>query len=260
MQTSTAAERTRVVVADDHPVNVNVACIMLEKLGCEVDAYPDGASALAALAKTGYDLVFMDCQMPDVDGFETTRRLRAWEAAEASRQGSERRRIPVIALTAHAVGGMREKCLSAGMDDYLTKPFSPDDIEAIIRKWVVPTVGDDSLLDASRLGSLDDGTPAGRENTRKLIEMFLESTRESLERIRADHRNGDAQALAKSLHRLKGSCATVGAVAMADKLKEMEASLKQTGIAGMEADLPVLSALFERTGKALILLPARSLD
>jgi len=251
------ASPPRVLVADDHPVNVNVACIMLEKLGCDVDAFPDGSSVLAAVVRKNYDLVFMDCQMPGMDGFETTRRLRAWEAAK---RGSERPRVPVIALTAHAVQGMREKCLAAGMDDYLTKPFSSVDVEGVIRKWVVPTAGNDSLVDASRLSSLDDGTPKGKENTRQLVEMFLESTRESLERIRAEHLGGDAQALAKSLHRLKGSCATVGAVAMADKLKEMETSLRQAGIQSLGQDILALPTLFALTGKALIHVPARSLD
>jgi PAS domain S-box-containing protein len=253
------ASPPRVLVADDHPVNVNVACIMLEKLGCAVDAFPDGTSALAAIASKTYDLIFMDCQMPGMDGFETTRRLRAWEAAGAAQSGSERPRVPVIALTAHAVSGMREKCLAAGMDDYLTKPFSSEDMESMIRKWVVPAVGNDSLVDASRLASLDDGTPKGKENTRRLIEMFLESSRESLERIRAEHAGGDAQALAKTLHRLKGSCATVGAVAMADQLKEMETSLRGAGIEALGEAIQALPTLFARTGKALVQLPARSL-
>ncbi len=250
----------RVLVADDHPVNVNVACIMLEKLGCEVDAFPDGTAALAAVARKGYDLVFMDCQMPGIDGFETTQRLRAWEAGQTARPGAARPRVPVIALTAHAVAGMREKCLAAGMDDYLTKPFASEDMESVLRKWVVPAPGKDALVDASRLASFDDGTPKGRENTRRLVEMFLESTRESLERIRADHLGGDAYALAKSLHRLKGSCATVGAVAMTDKLKQMEASLRSAGPGALDGDILALPALFALTEKALDHLPARSLD
>jgi len=254
------ASPPRVLVADDHPVNVNVACIMLEKMGCAVDAFPDGASALAAIAGKTYDLVFMDCQMPGMDGFETTQRLRAWEAADPAQGGWERPRVPVIALTAHAVAGMREKCLAAGMDDYLTKPFSPEDMESMIRKWVVPGVGSESLVDASRLASLDDGTPQGRENTRRLVEMFLESTRESLGRIRAEHGGGDAQALVKSLHRLKGSCATVGAIGMADKLKEMETSLRSSGIRSLDEGIRDLANLFALTGKALVHLPARSLD
>jgi len=251
----------RVLVADDHPVNVNVASIMLRKLGCDIDAFPDGTSALAAAARTDYDLVFMDCQMPGMDGFETTRRLRAREAADAAQRGPGRRRVPIIALTAHAVAGMREKCLAAGMDDYLTKPFSPEDIERIIRKWVPPSIENDPpLLDAKRLSAFDDGTPRGKENSRRLVEMFLESSRESLERISADFLALDAQALAKSLHRLKGSCATLGAVGMADKLLEMEASLRSEGIRAMKGDVQALNALFARTEKALVRIPARSLD
>jgi PAS domain S-box-containing protein len=246
-----------VLVADDHPVNVNVASIMLRKLGCEVDAFPDGNSALAAASGKDYALIFMDCQMPGLDGFEATRRLRA---AEAAGKGSGR--VPVVALTAHAVAGMREKCLAAGMDDYLTKPFSAEDIEAMVRKWLPARAADapagEILLDESRLSALDDGTPQGKENTRRLVEMFITSSRESLERIRADHRSGDGQALAKSLHRLKGSCATVGAVAMTEKLKAIEAALRSAPPAALDGDLAALEGLFARTEAAMARIPARS--
>jgi PAS domain S-box-containing protein len=244
------AQAPRILVADDHPVNVNVATIMLRKLGCQVDAFPDGPSALAAAAGKDYALAFMDCQMPGLDGFETTRRWRAVESAG-------KRRVPIIALTAHAVSGMREKCLDAGMDDYLTKPFNAEDIERMVRKWIPAlSPGADSLVDRARLSSLDDGTPQGRENTRRLFGMFLESTRTSLLRIRADHRSGDPQALAKSLHHLKGSCATVGAVAMTEQIKAMEADLKRGGTEEVTAGLPVLDNLFARTERILAPAPA----
>jgi response regulator RpfG family c-di-GMP phosphodiesterase len=205
---------------------------------------------LAAAAGKDYALIFMDCQMPGLDGFETTRRWRAAEPAG-------KRRIPIIALTAHAVTGMREKCLAAGMDDYLTKPFTAEDIERMVAKWIpAPAFGDESLVDRARLASLDDGTPQGKENTRRLFGMFVESTRVSLLRIRADHRSGDVQALAKSLHHLKGSCATVGAVAMTERLKAMEAALKRDGTGGVTAELPVLDNLFARTERILDPAPA----
>lgn len=250
----------RVLIADDHPVNVNVAAIMLRKMGCEVDDVPDGASALAAVAARGYDLIFMDCQMPGLDGFETTRRLRAQEAAgraAGSQAGAgARARVPVIALTAHAVAGMREKCLAAGMDDYMTKPFSADDIDGMIRKWLPSAAAPagETLLDLARLAALDDGTPKGKENTRHLAEMFRESSRESLARIRLEQANRDGQALAKSIHRFKGSCATVGAVALANRLKAMETTLKVLGPEALGEDIPLLGELLARTEAAMAAL------
>jgi PAS domain S-box-containing protein len=246
----------RVLIADDHPVNVNVAAIMLGKMGCEVDAFMNGASALAAAAERAYDLVFMDCQMPGLDGFETTRRLRAQEAERPERAGG--RRVPVIALTAHAVAGMREKCLEAGMDDYLTKPFSVDDLDGMIRKWLPAAAAPEgeTLLDTARLSSLDDGSPQGKENTRRLADLFLESGRESLARIRAEQGREDAPALAKSLHRFKGSCATVGAVALTNRLKAMETSLKGRGPQALGEDIPELAELLARTDAALARLAA----
>jgi PAS domain S-box-containing protein len=249
----------RVLIADDHPVNVNVAAIMLRKMGCEVDAFPDGASALAAAAEREYDLVFMDCQMPGLDGFETTRRLRAREAKGLVGKGL-RQRVPVIALTAHAVAGMREKCLAAGMDDYLTKPFSAEDLDVMIRKWLIagaPPEGE-IVLDLARLSALDDGSPQGKENTRHLAEMFLESGRESWARIRAEQGSGDGPALAKSLHRFKGSCATVGAVALANRLKAMETTLKDLGPEALGEDVEILGELMARTESAMAGLAARS--
>jgi PAS domain S-box-containing protein len=249
----------RVLIADDHPVNVNVAAIMLRKMGCEVDACPSGTAALAAAAERAYDLIFMDCQMPGLDGFETTRRLRAQEAAAPAGEGGKAR-VPVVALTAHAVAGMREKCLAAGMDDYLTKPFSADDLDGVIRKWLPSAAGParESLLDPARLSALDDGTPQGKENTRRLMDMFLESGRESLDRLRAEQGDGDAQALAKSLHRFKGSCATVGALALTDRLKAMETALKSLGPTALGEDLTELAGLLARTEAAMAKLSARS--
>jgi CheY-like chemotaxis protein len=197
--------------------------------------------------------------MPGLDGFETTRRLRARETGRpAGTPGRDR--VPVIALTAHAVAGMREKCLAAGMDDYLTKPFSADDIDGMIRKWLPATPGEEgeTLLDAARLSSLDDGTPQGKENTRHLAEMFRESGRESLARIRLEQETGDGPALAKSLHRFKGSCATVGAVALANRLQAMETTLKGLGTEALEEEVTVLGELLVRTEAAMAALAARN--
>ena len=104
---------------------------MLESLNCQVDVVDDGAIAVDAVFRNSYDLVFMDCQMPEVDGYEATRMIRQRE----SLAGEEGHRIPIVALTAHALEGDRELCLAAGMDDYLSKPFNADQIATILQKW-----------------------------------------------------------------------------------------------------------------------------
>ncbi|MDO8934251.1 MAG: response regulator [Rhodocyclaceae bacterium] len=116
----------RILLVEDNPVNQKVACAMLAKHQCRVDVSGDGRQALAALTREPYDLVLMDCQMPVMDGFEATRRIRAGDSAAIDP------RIPIIAMTANAMQGDRERCLEAGMDDYLAKPISEQQLVAII--------------------------------------------------------------------------------------------------------------------------------
>ena len=122
-----AADGHRILLTEDNPINQMIAQKQLEVLGYEVDVADDGLEALAALDRRRYDLVLMDCQMPRLDGYEATRRLRRLDHA---------RDLPVIAVTAHAVRGEREKCLEAGMDDYLTKPTRIEDLGEVLDRWL----------------------------------------------------------------------------------------------------------------------------
>ena len=116
-----------VLVAEDHPVNQSVALRMLEKLGYEVDLVENGAEALQAVKGTEYAAILMDCHMPEMDGYEATRQIRDWEGL--------RQRVPIIALTASAMRGDRERCIAAGMNDYITKPVHPDDMAGALQRW-----------------------------------------------------------------------------------------------------------------------------
>ncbi|MDB5103629.1 MAG: multi-sensor Hybrid histidine kinase [Fibrobacteres bacterium] len=116
----------RILVCEDNPMNQKVIRLMLEYLGYSSDLARNGEEALATLAMNPYDLIFMDCQMPVMDGYEATRRIRASASLSAN---------VVIAMTAHAMMGDREKCLAAGMDDYISKPIARDLLETLLVKW-----------------------------------------------------------------------------------------------------------------------------
>ncbi len=117
----------RILVAEDHPVNQLIAQKLLERLGFEVDVAGDGLEALAAIDRRRYDLVFMDCQMPMLDGYEATRRIRRHPNGHG---------LPVVALTAHDLASDRVKCLAAGMDDYLAKPMDEATLSAVLDRWL----------------------------------------------------------------------------------------------------------------------------
>jgi signal transduction histidine kinase len=124
--------RYRLLLAEDNPINQLVALGQLEALGYRADAAGNGHEVLRAFENEHYDLILMDCQMPELDGYETSRRIRDLESQQA------RSPVPIVAVTAHAMKGDREKCLAAGMNDYLSKPFRQDDLAIMLARWLEP--------------------------------------------------------------------------------------------------------------------------
>ena len=128
-QADGAGLAARVLLAEDDAINQMVVEAMLGRLGCQVEVAPDGAAACDAAARGRYDLILMDCHMPVMDGFEATRRIREHEAQRRAAH------TPIVALTADALAGDRERCLQAGMDDYMTKPVSTATLASVVERW-----------------------------------------------------------------------------------------------------------------------------
>ncbi len=253
----------RILLVEDNPVNREVACGMLETLNCRIDTAENGKEAVVALETTEYALVFMDCQMPEMDGLTATRLIREREAnAEKpanNTMGCPRRRVPIVALTAHAMQGDRELCLAAGMDDYLTKPFTLAQLEQVLIRWfprndaeksegdgasATPSekpMGGDQPIIVSREGKFDGSMaepavidrsaldairalqrPGHPDIVARIVSQYVETSREMVDRIRRAVLSKDAAELRASAHRLKSSSAQLGALALAANCRELE--------------------------------------
>lgn len=205
----------RVLLAEDNAVNQKVATQILTRLGCDVMAVENGLLALEALESQPFDIVLMDVQMPHMDGLEAARRIREKEAPY--------RDITIVALTANAMNGDRERCLEAGMSDYLSKPVKPNDLSEMLVKWTRSAVaaGDDDLpvLNESFLSKacgLDD------ESIQALMVEFARSTSELLEDLEAAIDHGQVAATRRVAQTLKGAASAIGAERLASACEFLE--------------------------------------
>jgi two-component system sensor histidine kinase/response regulator len=211
----------RILLAEDNTVNQKLATRLLQGMGADVQVAANGIEALNALSESDFDIVLMDCQMPQMDGYEATRQLR-------SAPGRVRNpRIPVIALTAHALATDRAKCLAAGMNDYLTKPIDPNRLKqaltkaasTIDRRKGAPMVDNKVFDEAALLARTGNDAQFARE----LIALFVTSATETLERIKTSLDQKQSSSVLRQLaHSLKGSAGTVAAVAVAAQAASLE--------------------------------------
>ena len=221
------APTRRVLVVEDNNVNQKVVRIMLGKLGIPADIAANGHEAVDAVARTDYDLVLMDCQMPEMDGFEATRAIRKAQAGGG-------RHLPIVAMTANAMQEDRERCLASGMDDYLVKPLLIDDLAKLIGKWCDRRITYDEAPEVAVTPShLPINEAALSANFRsddtvvaELLDLFITTTRELLEKLRKAIEQRDATQAARLAHELKGSAAYIRAEQILELARSLERRIK----------------------------------
>jgi two-component system sensor histidine kinase/response regulator len=254
-----------VLLVEDQLVTLKVCIDILESMGCTVETATDGLCALDRHASGEFGLIFMDCFMPKMDGYEATAEIRR-------RETFSHRRTPIVALTANVTEGARERCLAAGMDDYLAKPFSLDQIRAMLTTWLslpVPAVKRDHLalvpvlpsadepIDYKVLDSLRQLQREGRPDVvQEMINLFFKAAADLLRDLTEGAANEDAALLHHASHALKSVSANIGAVVLSSRCGELEAMAQSGMVAGAGE---TVSAIIEAYRTVQILLSAQPL-
>lgn len=227
-------ENAQILLAEDNPTNQMVATTMLEKMGCHVTPAGNGQEAVRLMKQRRFDLVFMDCNMPEMDGFEATGVIRSLE----KREGFSK--TPVIAFTAYAMKGDDQKCYDAGMDDYITKPVKKQDIVRVLKQWLgeksIIKGGQDDTESASPSVTKADGIDMGvMENMKNLmkdkfvemVKIFIESGEKKVAQAESALESGDAKSLADATHSLRSSGAGLGLTHFAKLAGDIEGQANQ---------------------------------
>ena len=254
-------QRMRILLVEDNLVNQQVELRMIERTGYKADAAENGRHALAALAENDYDVVLMDCQMPEMDGYSTTREIRRREVAA--------RHTTIIGVTAHALSGDRDDCLKAGMDDYLAKPVIPEDMAEMLDKWVMrinhleggeqvrpegaerPAAAAGPAIDAHVLDQLHEFDRPGEPFVANLIRMFLSGLTARLEEMRAALACGDRQRISRAAHALKGASGELGATRLRDLCGGLELKSQSHPLGEVEGLVRELEEEAVRVSQAL---------
>ncbi len=260
------AREVRILLVEDNPVNLLVAQKLLGVLGFEADTATDGEAALSRMESTRYDMVFMDCQMPVLDGYAATRRWRAMETESGGRP------IPIVAMTANAMAGDRERCLAAGMDDYLSKPVAREQLDACLQRWlprqpVLPSQTNGAapadpesasagaqaralpILDSSVIDELYEVAGA---DTITILQLFLDDAPGIIEQLEAAAANRDSMQLRDLAHTLKSSSANVGAQAVSNAARRIELAARTGTIERPSVMVALVIAEYARARLALL--------
>ena len=247
------AKSLKVLLAEDNAINQKVALKQLRKLGYTADAVSNGLEAIEALRTVPYDVVLMDCHMPEMDGYEATQRIRSGKIVQHA--------VRIIAMTANAMQGDRERCLDAGMDDYIAKPVRLEELKAALERSAAalpapalqPAPDFHPHLDMEKLAQLKDLAGPGEEDpSAEFIGIYVDETPGYIKRIRDSMAAHDAGALKLNAHSLKGSSRPVGAERMAALGAEIEALAVKADFAAAEPILSEMEAEFEIVKELLL--------
>lgn len=250
---------SQILLAEDNPVNQEVAKAMLEMLGCQVTIVPDGQQAVEAVLNNNFDLVLMDCHMPIMDGFEATEEIRRQEKQNAGRET-----VHIIALTANVEKGAEDMCRASGMDDYMSKPFEQRQLRGMLKRWLKvssekPVIKAASISGAA--GEIDKTqvvlSRAPLENLRamqqpgmpciltRVINLYLEASPELLNSIHQAVSQNDGSALARAAHSLKSSSANLGVLQLSKLCQNLEMLGKEGRIEAAAIDLSLLDSAYD---------------
>jgi signal transduction histidine kinase/CheY-like chemotaxis protein/HPt (histidine-containing phosphotransfer) domain-containing protein len=267
----------KVLLVEDHPVNQKVAQKLLERIGLTVEVADNGEIALDMLGKQAYAMVLMDCQMPILDGYSATRRLREIEAEQG------KPRMPVIAMTAHAMSGDRERCLQAGMDDYLSKPLDRHLLEETLTRWMQqsPNVAASAAVPAAVAArgslantpepaptqpaaaviapppdTLDTATLVDLEDIMgdelvTLVDAYLRDGETRMQHLREAAARGDSAEVGKLAHSLKSSSANLGAMPLSTRARQVEEAARKGALANPMDSVVALDKLYSNAAAAL---------
>jgi PAS domain S-box-containing protein len=242
-----ALQGAYLLLVEDNAVNRELAFEILQGAGIRVDIANNGAEAVEKVGRADYDGVLMDCQMPVMDGFDATRNIR---------ENKRNARLPIIAMTANAMAGDREKCIESGMNDYMTKPIDVDRLFVTLGRWIkpkaaaaavetsTPTGADDYMPD---IPGLETGKALRRVGgnvklLRRLISRFNETQADVMERIKAALGSGDAQTATREAHTAKGLAGNIGAARMFECAAAVEGMLRRGETAGLTEAMAAMAA------------------
>ncbi|MBF0229780.1 MAG: response regulator [Desulfamplus sp.] len=244
----------KILLVEDNITNQVVAIGILRKLGYQADVANNGKEALEVISSNSYDLILMDCQMPEMDGYEATEKIRQGAA------GMENMNVPIVAMTANAVTGDREKCIAAGMSDYISKPINPDIFSQVLERWLIDTdslESHDNIIDnyatnkkSSNLDIFDsaellDRVMGDEELATSLVKIFLADTPNEIAKLQEAVEKKDIKEVAANAHKLKGAAAIIGSAALKQVAEDIEFSGRNGDIEKATALVPKLINIFK---------------
>ena len=257
----------RLLVVEDTPVNQEVARHLLEKLNCQVRIADDGLQAVE-MYQQGFDLIFMDCHMPRMDGYAATTEIRRQQQQTTTGES-----IPIIALTANATADNRKKCLSIGMNDYITKPFRIEDLHSMLRKWLPAEQGQQLLSVAQALGHSDYGEGPSDDlshnelinlsvladlfenlqakGVNRLVNLYIDTLPNYLREIDEALAGQDGHELKMSAHKLKGASQALGMQKIVNCCKTLEVLADANQFENAAIELENLQKITRQSSQAL---------